>query len=257
VGGEPCSLVLEGPGEAGAMPRPGYRGHHHPVLAAFHPRCLSLEVGHHIPEVQAAPSSVAITPVVTGTASSTEAPSVAASNLDVSNWDTLPNVRRWLNSASKAGSLPPIPIEGMLEAALLVLLAESPKYGYELWQEVRSGLLVAGRVHVGQVYETLGRLAGGGFVEESSPAIADEKRRYSITPAGRGCLRRWLAALAVPRERLDALMERASRLPGAGKHAARPASRHLVEPAGALMGRHHIGQAPALHQRHLLGGSKS
>jgi hypothetical protein len=32
------------------------------------------------------------------------------------------DVRRWLNSALKAGSLPPIPVEGMLEAALLVLL---------------------------------------------------------------------------------------------------------------------------------------
>jgi hypothetical protein len=47
---------------------------------------------------------------------------VAASSLDVSNWDILLDVRRWLNSALKAGSLPPIPVEGMLEAALLVLL---------------------------------------------------------------------------------------------------------------------------------------
>jgi hypothetical protein len=47
---------------------------------------------------------------------------VAASSLDVSNWDILLDVRRWLNSALKAGSLPPIPVEGRLEAALLVLL---------------------------------------------------------------------------------------------------------------------------------------
>ena len=98
----------------------------------------------------------------------------------------------------------------MLEAALLVLVAEEPRYGYELWQELRTGALVAGRMHVGRVYETLGRLAAGGFLRTNSPEVPGDRRQYEITPSGRGRLRRWLSALELSAERIDALLERAA-----------------------------------------------
>jgi len=98
----------------------------------------------------------------------------------------------------------------MLEAALLVLVAEGPRYGYELWQELRAGDLVAGRMHVGRVYETLGRLAAGGFLETTSLQEPGDRRRYEITPSGRGRLRRWLSALEKSADRIDALLGRAA-----------------------------------------------
>gem|GEM_PF-73312 len=93
---------------------------------------------------------------------------------------------------------------------MLVLIAETPRYGYDLWRELRPGELVAGRMHVGRVYETLGRLAGGGFLETSEPEGADDRRMYRITPSGRGRLRRWLSALDKSADRIDALLDRAA-----------------------------------------------
>jgi DNA-binding PadR family transcriptional regulator len=97
--------------------------------------------------------------------------------------------------------------------ALLALLADSPRHGYELKTEFES---VTGHVwllNVGQVYTTLDRLERDGLVRPLSEAVSDPtavtatavtatavtatavtvtaKRAYEITHAGREELSRW------------------------------------------------------------------
>jgi DNA-binding PadR family transcriptional regulator len=92
--------------------------------------------------------------------------------------------------------------------ALLALLADSPRHGYELKTEFES---VTGHVwplNVGQVYTTLDRLGRDGFVRPLSETIGDPtavtatavtvtavtataRRAYEITHAGREELSRW------------------------------------------------------------------
>jgi DNA-binding PadR family transcriptional regulator len=88
--------------------------------------------------------------------------------------------------------------------ALLALLADSPRHGYELKTEFES---VTGHVwplNVGQVYTTLDRLERDGFVRPLSDAPAEgdtsaatasvtatSKRAYEITHEGRVELNRW------------------------------------------------------------------
>jgi DNA-binding PadR family transcriptional regulator len=92
--------------------------------------------------------------------------------------------------------------------ALLALLADSPRHGYELKTEFES---VTGHVwplNVGQVYTTLDRLERDGFVRPLSETVGDPtavtatavtatavtvtaKRAYEITHAGREELSRW------------------------------------------------------------------
>ena len=45
-----------------------------------------------------------------------------------------------------------VPVEGMLEAVLLLLLAETPRYGYEVWGLLAEEELLAGRVYPGRIY---------------------------------------------------------------------------------------------------------
>ena len=80
--------------------------------------------------------------------------------------------------------------------ALLALLADSPRHGYELKTEFES---VTGRVwplNVGQVYTTLDRLERDGLVRSlwDAPTVGDPstaKRAYGITHDGRVELSRW------------------------------------------------------------------
>jgi DNA-binding PadR family transcriptional regulator len=80
--------------------------------------------------------------------------------------------------------------------AILALLADSPRHGYELKTEFES---VTGHVwplNVGQVYTTLDRLERDGFVRPLAESAADgdaatAKRAYEITHDGRSELNRW------------------------------------------------------------------
>jgi DNA-binding PadR family transcriptional regulator len=80
--------------------------------------------------------------------------------------------------------------------ALLGLLAQQPRHGYDL----RAGFetLVGGEgnwdVKPAQVYTTLARLEEAGLVVEDSVSkdAGPEKRVYAITPAGEVALRAWL-----------------------------------------------------------------
>jgi hypothetical protein len=64
---QPRDLIIEEPGVPGAVPRPGHRRHHHPVLGAAHPRRISLQHRHHNAQVQRPPASSTLPLVIART----------------------------------------------------------------------------------------------------------------------------------------------------------------------------------------------
>ena len=81
-----------------------------------------------------------------------------------------------------------------LKFALLGLLAESPKYGYEIKRQFEAAIGNAWSVSYGQLYPTLRRLSEQGWVtKRTEPGKkAAEKNIYSITDKGRRKLDEWL-----------------------------------------------------------------
>jgi len=81
-----------------------------------------------------------------------------------------------------------------LKYALLGLLAENPKYGYEIKQEFEGALGNVWSVSYGQLYPTLRRLSEVQWVtKRTAPGKkAAEKNIYSITPKGKQKLDEWL-----------------------------------------------------------------
>jgi DNA-binding PadR family transcriptional regulator len=79
--------------------------------------------------------------------------------------------------------------------ALLGLLAQRPRYGYELYSAFEA--LVGGdnwNLRPAQVYTTLERLERAGLVEKQPPAQEGAERRiFTITEPGRASLHRWFA----------------------------------------------------------------
>lgn len=102
----------------------------------------------------------------------------------------------------------PAVVEGVLEAALLVVLAERDDYGYELTSALTQRALVPGAVMPARVYGALRRLEADGAVasrEEDSP-VGPDRRRYRITRAGRARLDRWADALRLTERSLQRLL---------------------------------------------------
>src|SRR5208283_184688 len=81
-----------------------------------------------------------------------------------------------------------------LKFALLGLLAESPKYGYEIKRQFEGALGNVWSVSYGQLYPTLRGLSELGWVtKKTEPGKkAAEKNIYSITEKGRKKLDEWL-----------------------------------------------------------------
>jgi DNA-binding PadR family transcriptional regulator len=79
--------------------------------------------------------------------------------------------------------------------AILGLLAQRPRHGYELHAAFEA--LVGGKanweVKPAQIYTTLARLEEGGLVrqEEAAPDTSSDKRIYGLTPLGRAELADW------------------------------------------------------------------
>jgi DNA-binding PadR family transcriptional regulator len=71
---------------------------------------------------------------------------------------------------------------------LLALMAEEPRYGYQLKTAFESATGGVWRLNVGQVYTTLDRLQRDGLVDVDA---AGEQKRYSLTPGGREALGAW------------------------------------------------------------------
>ena len=76
-----------------------------------------------------------------------------------------------------------------------MLSIEPNKSGYDIRKAVESSVSYFWRESYGQIYPTLKRLAAEGLIVASKPDSAARKGRqvYSLTEAGRACLREWLA----------------------------------------------------------------
>ncbi len=75
---------------------------------------------------------------------------------------------------------------------LLALLAEQPRYGYQLRAEFESRTGTTWPLNIGQVYTTLTRLERDGLVEPHGDD-GDGHAYYGITAAGRAEVARWFA----------------------------------------------------------------
>jgi DNA-binding PadR family transcriptional regulator len=93
--------------------------------------------------------------------------------------------------------------------AILAILERRSMHGYELRRELEIELGPEWAVNYGQIYSTLERLSRHGLVVQSetvTSAEAPDRKLYTITPAGRGELRRWfLTALPGPETSRDEL----------------------------------------------------
>lgn len=75
--------------------------------------------------------------------------------------------------------------------ALLAMLADEPKHGYQLKAEFDEATGSAWPLNVGQVYTTLQRLERDGFVEAAGEPDGDGRLPHSITELGRFELAAW------------------------------------------------------------------
>jgi DNA-binding PadR family transcriptional regulator len=101
--------------------------------------------------------------------------------------------------------------------ALLALLSEGPRYGYELKAAFEARTGDAWPLNVGQVYTTLARLERDGHVERDSED-AEGHVHYRLTDAGRREAQAWwdgeVAREAPPRDELAIKLALALTVPG-------------------------------------------
>ncbi len=119
--------------------------------------------------------------------------------------------------ASKDATPRGAPVQGILEAAVLVACAEAPRYGYEIATWLTTEGLVSAPVSPGRLYETLGTLSRAGAlvgVDEESDK-GPSRRRYHLTETGRERLAAWAASLERTGETLARLLSRMTALNGA------------------------------------------
>lgn len=104
-----------------------------------------------------------------------------------------------------------------VELLVLLMLAEGPRHGYGLRQDILEYTEGAIALEAGNLYRTIRRLEADGVIDESEarhPATDDERRRYyRITPLGRRVL--------------SAELERLRRIVRFGE------ARHLIQPVRA------------------------
>lgn len=100
-------------------------------------------------------------------------------------------------------------VERFHEPALLLLLREQPRHGYELI-ELLPGLAGVDRIDVGNLYRFLRALESEGLVESEwhGDLPGPAKRTYRLTEAGEALLGQWAEALRRSREDLSAFLDR-------------------------------------------------
>lgn len=93
-----------------------------------------------------------------------------------------------------------------VQLALLGLLEREPLHGYELKQQFDRVFAHTRPLPFGQVYASLARLARDGrvVVDGIERAVGPDRKRYSITSAGRAAIRAWLAEPINPEPQLQA-----------------------------------------------------
>jgi DNA-binding PadR family transcriptional regulator len=82
--------------------------------------------------------------------------------------------------------------------ALLGLLAQGPKTGYEIKQVVERTISHFWKESYGHIYPTLKTLIAEGQVVREAGAQSGTRQRYQITAAGQAALAAWLAAPLEP-----------------------------------------------------------
>ena len=80
----------------------------------------------------------------------------------------------------------------VIRHALLALLSEGPKHGFQLAQEFEARTGEVWPLNTGQVYTTLQRLERDELVESDDTADSGAQNRYRITESGRAELDAWL-----------------------------------------------------------------
>jgi DNA-binding PadR family transcriptional regulator len=118
--------------------------------------------------------------------------------------------------------------------ALLALLSEGPKYGFQLAQEFEAGTGEMWPLNTGQVYSTLQRLERDGLVESDDGADDGTQKGFHITDAGREELDDWLHTppdtSSPPRDELVIKVLVALRIPGVDAAAlAQLYRRHVIQ----------------------------
>lgn len=105
-----------------------------------------------------------------------------------------------------------------VKMALLSLVADGPRYGYQLRNEFEEHTGGAWPLNVGQVYTTLARLTRDGLVDVDGTTDGDDTRTYAATASGRAAVAGWFATPvargdAPPREELAIKVAVALRAP--------------------------------------------
>jgi DNA-binding PadR family transcriptional regulator len=118
--------------------------------------------------------------------------------------------------------------------ALLALLSEGPKYGFQLGQEFEAGTGEMWPLNTGQVYTTLQRLERDGLVESDDGAEDGPQKRFRITAEGREELDRWLRTpgdhATPPRDELVVKVLVSLRIPGIdASELIQVHRRHVIE----------------------------
>jgi len=119
--------------------------------------------------------------------------------------------------------------------AMLALLSEGPKYGWQLREEFEARTGEVWPLNVGQVYTTLQRLERDGLVESDETSAAEGPQKgFRITAEGEQELARWLRTppdlSSPPRDELVMKVLVALRVPSADVYAVIQAHRrYLVE----------------------------
>jgi DNA-binding PadR family transcriptional regulator len=101
--------------------------------------------------------------------------------------------------------------------ALLALLSEGPKYGFQLRQEFEESTGDVWPLNVGQVYSTLQRLEHLGHIESDTAEDDGPQKVFRLTETGKSELNRWLSTPAEltspPRDELVIKVLSALRVP--------------------------------------------
>jgi poly-beta-hydroxybutyrate-responsive repressor len=100
-------------------------------------------------------------------------------------------------------------VERFHEPALLLLLRERPRHGYELIELVPE-LSGGDRIDVGNLYRFLRALESEGIVESEwdGDLPGPAKRTYRLTDTGVAVLGQWADALGRSREEISAFLDR-------------------------------------------------